>query len=190
MLDLRSAPYSRLASQTLSNRIPNGEEQKNTAGPTGRPHPAAETPPGTADSADPETGGSPSHRGPAEEGGAPVPPDDRELRQKLPAVFGPHPLGRSWGFKYDTTLGKGINVHADVALVNLNFWITPDTFNTDKDAIYGFLKERNANSIRIPHRCNRAVLFNSAYFHETDEIHFPEGYESRRINITYLFGKR
>ena len=37
---------------------------------------------------------------------------------------------------------------------------------------------------------NRAALFNSAYFHETDEIRFAEGYESRRVNITYLFGER
>jgi tetratricopeptide (TPR) repeat protein len=139
----------------------------------------------------------------------------RELHAKMPTVFGPHPLGRFWAFKYDATLGKGINVHADFALVNLNFWITPDEFNLapdsgglvvydvpsprswhfkayneDREGIYRFLKETEANSVRVPHRCNRAVLFNSAYFHETDAIHFAEGYESRRINITYLFGKR
>lgn len=139
----------------------------------------------------------------------------QELREKMPTVFGPHPLGRFWAFKYDATLGKGINVHADFALVNLNFWITPDehnldpesgglvvydvpsprnwhfkAYNEDRAGIYRFLKENNANSVSVPHRCNRAVLFNSAYFHETDEIHFAEGYESRRINITYLFGRR
>ena len=138
-----------------------------------------------------------------------------ELQEKMPRIFGGHPLGRFWGFKYDATLGKGINVHADFALVNLNFWITPDIYNLDqnsgglivydvpspknwhfkaynegKDAIYKFLRENNAASMNIPHRCNRAVLFNSAYFHETDAIRFEEGYESRRINITYLFGQR
>lgn len=139
----------------------------------------------------------------------------QELREKMPTVFGPHSLGRFWAFKYDATLGKGINVHADFALVNLNFWITPDeynldpetgglvvydvpsprnwhfkAYNEDREGIYRFLKENDANSVSVPHRCNRAVLFNSAYFHETDEIHFADGYESRRINITYLFGKR
>jgi tetratricopeptide (TPR) repeat protein len=139
----------------------------------------------------------------------------RELQTKLPRVFGPHALGRFWAFKYDATLGKGINVHADFALVNLNFWITPDeynldpetgglvvydvpsprswhfkAYNEDRDGIYRFLKENDAASVRVPHRCNRAVLFNSAYFHETDAIRFTEGYESRRINITYLFGRR
>lgn len=138
-----------------------------------------------------------------------------ELQRNMPKIFGGHRVGRFWGFKYDATLGKGINVHADFALVNLNFWITPDAYNLDpnsgglkvydvpspkdwhfkaynedKDRIYRFLEANKANSVNVPYRCNRAVLFNSAYFHETDQIRFEEGYESRRVNITYLFGKR
>ena len=138
-----------------------------------------------------------------------------ELKQKLPKLFGPHKIEKFWGFKYDSTLGKGINIHADFALHNLNFWITPDEYNNNKnggglkvydapapdywtfedyntrtDKIYEFLKENNANCVNIPHKCNRAVLFNSAYFHETDEIDFKDEYEGRRINNTYLFGRR
>ena len=138
-----------------------------------------------------------------------------DLKQKLPKLFGPHILGSFWGFKYDTTLGKGINIHADFAIHNLNFWITPDEFNNNKnsgglkvydapapnnwtfanyntndDKIYKFLKENNANCTNIPYKFNRAVLFNSAYFHETDKIDFRDEYEGRRINNTYLFGKR
>ena len=37
---------------------------------------------------------------------------------------------------------------------------------------------------------NRAVIFNSNLFHETDKIDFKDGYENRRINVTMLFGKR
>ena len=138
-----------------------------------------------------------------------------ELKQKLPKLFGPHELEKFWGFKYDTTLGKGINIHADDAIYNLNFWITPDEFNNNKNSgglkvydapapdswsyrnynmnsnkIYKFLKENNANCTNVPYKCNRAVLFNSAYFHETDEIDFKNEYEGRRINNTYLFGRR
>ncbi|WP_415286938.1 tetratricopeptide repeat protein [Candidatus Pelagibacter sp. Uisw_104] len=138
-----------------------------------------------------------------------------ELQQKLPKLFGPHKLGQFWGFKYDSTLGKGINIHADFALHNLNFWITPDEYNNNKnggglkvydapapdhwtfqdynarpDKIYKFLKENDAKCTNIPHKYNRAVLFNSAYFHETDEIDFKDEYEGRRINNTYLFGNR
>jgi len=140
-----------------------------------------------------------------------------ELKKKLPKLFGPHDLNQFWSFKYDTNIGKGkgTNIHADFALVNLNFWITPDEFNKNKNTgglkvydaaapqdwtfynyntnsnkIYKFLNENNASCINVPYRCNRAVLFNSSYFHETDQINFMEGYESRRINITYLFGNR
>ena len=58
------------------------------------------------------------------------------------------------------------------------------------DEAYKFLNEKNAGCENIPYKFNRAVLFNSGYFHETDKINFKDGYESRRINITYLFGTR
>ena len=138
-----------------------------------------------------------------------------DLKKNLPRLFGPHEIEKFWGFKYDSTLGKGINIHADFALHNLNFWITPDEFNNNKNSgglkvydtpapenwtfkdynsdsnkIYKFLKDNNANCTNIPYKFNRAVLFNSAYFHETDEIDFKDEYEGRRINNTYLFGSR
>ena len=138
-----------------------------------------------------------------------------ELKDKLPKIFGKHRLSRFWAFKYDSFLGKGINIHADFASVNLNFWITPDEFNNNKntgglkvydmpapkdwtfqkynmnsDEIYKTLKKNKANCSTIPYRFNRAVLFNSDYFHETDEIDFKDTYVGRRINITYLFGDR
>lgn len=138
-----------------------------------------------------------------------------DLKQKLPKLFGQHRLGNFWAFKYDSTLGKGIKVHADYAIHNLNFWITPDEYNNEKNAgglkvydapapgdwtyeqynirtdkIYKFLYDNSAKCTNIPYKFNRAVLFNSAYFHETDKINFKDVYEARRINITYLFGDR
>ena len=141
-----------------------------------------------------------------------------ELQQKLPKLFGKHNLDKFWGFKYDAVLGKGINIHADFALINLNFWITPDKYNNNKNSgglkvydaaapedwtynrynrynrnnkeIHKFLSDKKANCINVPYKFNRAVLFNSAYFHETDKINFKDEYEARRINITYLFGTR
>ena len=138
-----------------------------------------------------------------------------ELRQRLPRIFGPHLLEQIWAFKYTSKLGRGINVHADYARVNLNFWVTGDTSNHDPDAgglvvydtpaplswgfdeynnndsssIYAFLKGSGAGQRRVPYRCNRAVLFNSRLFHETDVIDFADGYKNRRVNITYLFGR-
>jgi hypothetical protein len=42
----------------------------------------------------------------------------------------------------------------------------------------------------VPHRANRALIFDSDLFHETDNIHFKDGYLNRRINITMLYGRR
>jgi len=63
-------------------------------------------------------------------------------------------------------------------------------YNVNAEEIYKFLKKNKANCTNIPYKFNRAVLFNSAYFHETDKINFKDVYEARRINITYLFGNR
>jgi hypothetical protein len=44
--------------------------------------------------------------------------------------------------------------------------------------------------VKIPYRTNRAVVFNSDLFHESDEIAFKDDYLSRRINVTLLYGYR
>ena len=54
-----------------------------------------------------------------------------DLQKKLPNICGGEYLNHMWAFKYDSKLGSGINVHADFAKVNLNFWITPDKYNLD-----------------------------------------------------------
>ena len=139
----------------------------------------------------------------------------RALQEKMPRIFAGHRLEQMWSFKYTAKMRAGLNVHADFARVNLNFWVTPDEavidtttgglivhdipapatwtfrdYNSSDDArIYGFLRSHNAGARKIPYRCNRAVLFNSLLFHETDAIHFKPGYENRRVNITYLFGQ-
>ena len=139
-----------------------------------------------------------------------------ELRSTFPTILGEHPLLRWWGFKYDSRL-TGINVHADFAAVNVNFWITPDEANLDPDsgglvvwdqpaplewtfaqynspgaglAIRELLARTGARKVTVPYRANRAVVFDSDLFHETDRIAFKEGYLNRRINITMLYGLR
>ena len=139
----------------------------------------------------------------------------RELKQRMPRVFQDYLLTQLWGFKYEPAVTRGINVHADFAKVNLNFWIAPsehnldpacgglkvydvpapedwtfEQYNIDSALIYQFLEQHRAKCVTVPHRCNRAVLFNSALFHETDTIRFVDSYESRRVNMTYLFGRQ
>jgi len=137
-----------------------------------------------------------------------------ELREVFPTMIGSHGLRRTWGFKYDSSL-SGIPMHADQAAVNVNFWIAPEDanndpesgglvvwdkkapldwdftrYNTDEPAIRAFLAEKGAKPIVVPHRANRAVVFDSDLFHETDKIRFKDGYLNRRINVTMLYGRR
>ena len=48
-------------------------------------------------------------------------------------------------------------------------------------------EDNKVENIVIPYRENRAVIFNSQLFHETDDFNFDESYENRRINITFLY---
>jgi tetratricopeptide (TPR) repeat protein len=138
----------------------------------------------------------------------------RELPGRLPGIFGNHTLRKVWAYKYGDRL-KGIESHADFAAVNVNFWITPDdanldpnagglviwdkktppewdftTFNTDQRAMDDFIRASGAKAHTVPHRCNRAVIFNSDLIHRTDDIRFRPGYANRRINVTFLYGVR
>ena len=110
---------------------------------------------------------------------------------------------------------KGIKIHADFAAINVNFWITPDKANLnkstgglliwDKEApknwdfekynnnhleIKKFLKKKKSKMRKIEYKSNRAIIFNSNLFHASDNFNFKKNYESRRINMTLLYGKK
>lgn len=137
-----------------------------------------------------------------------------ELKALLPGVIGQAGLHHLWAFKYDSSF-SGIGLHADAARVNVNFWIAPDeanldpesggleifdvaapadwrfdTYNGDLAAIRRHLDQTGSRSRVVPHRQNRAVIFNSDLFHRTDDCRFRDGYLNRRINITMLYGVR
>ncbi len=136
-----------------------------------------------------------------------------ELRRAMPRVIGAHALTQAWAFKYDQRL-RGINMHADFAVVNVNFWITPEDACLDKDTggmvIYdvpaprdwtfedyngdpgkmeAFIAENNAQARRVPYQENRCVLFDSTLLHTTDRFSFKPGYCNRRVNVTLLYGR-
>ena len=64
-----------------------------------------------------------------------------------------------------------------------------DSYNNKDNSplIRKMLKDNNVDSMVIPYKENRAVIFNSQLFHETDDFDFNESYENRRINITLLY---
>jgi len=137
-----------------------------------------------------------------------------ELRQALPRVIGDRfPLRQLWGFKNGQSLPADSTNHADFAAVNVNFWITPNeanlddtsgglvvydidaplswdfnTYNGRTDFIKPFLRRRDAGSVTIPYRQNRAIIFNSDLFHATAGLRFRPGYENRRVNVTCFTG--
>ena len=144
-----------------------------------------------------------------------------ELKSRFPLIIKDHPLNHVWAYKYDSRASDpvsdvtGINIHADFAAVNINFWITQSEANLDPNSggmvIYNTeapkdwrfdmynnalsriqeeLSKSNGRREVIPYRENRMVIFNSNLFHETDKYYFKEGYENRRINVTMLFGRR
>jgi hypothetical protein len=139
---------------------------------------------------------------------------DEDMRAAYPGILGVHLLRYLWAFKYDSQL-NGVGTHADPSVVTFNFWITADEANLDPErggltvwnvatpsglktqqyigdtaGCQAYLARAGAKSITIPYRSNRAVVFSSDLFHETDLMHFREGYTNRRINITMLYGRR
>lgn len=64
------------------------------------------------------------------------------------------------------------------------------SYNTNTEMVVEqLLKPTNFANITIPHKPNRAVIFDSALFHQTDKYSFKQGYENGRINLTLLFGR-
>lgn len=137
-----------------------------------------------------------------------------EFRERLPRIVRGLPLQVMWGYKCDSSL-PGLGVHADAAAVNVNFWVTEDDanldpehggllvyehdapldwgfgkFNKDSDTILAYLESVRSVPVCVPHRANRAVIFDSDLFHASDRPRFREGYVNRRINITLLYGLR
>lgn len=137
-----------------------------------------------------------------------------EIASRWPRIVGPHSFKYLGAFKYDSELSRGTNTHADLAAVNVNFYITPDEANLDpasggmavwnatidteplmrqlngsEQAMQAYLSSRKAVVTKIPHRANRAVIFKSSLIHKTDDCAFTTGYENKRINVSLLFGE-
>ena len=67
-------------------------------------------------------------------------------------------------------------------------WSGFNNYSGDQDRVEAFLKD--AEQVNIPFKQNRAVIFNGNIFHRSDAFHFKRGYKNRRMNLTWLFGRR
>ncbi len=136
-----------------------------------------------------------------------------DMRKTFPEIFQNYKLTQAWIFKYDNKK-IGTKVHADQASINVNFWIAPNDANLNPDSgglviwdkitpknsnfndynslkaskeMEQFLSDSGIKEIKIPHRENRCVIFNSKLFHRTDDFNFKKSYANRRVNVTLLF---
>jgi len=146
-----------------------------------------------------------------------------ELRRALPRILKDHPPKYLWGYKYESSDESdegdgedgGTNLHADMAAVNVNVWLTPDhanldpnsgglvvytvkppgdwnhhKYNRDTDFVYDeLIAPSGYANVTVPYKLNRVVMFDSALFHLTDKCKFKKGYTNRRINLTILYGE-
>ena len=137
----------------------------------------------------------------------------QNLKITFKKIFNNLYLTQAWIYKYDSEQ-SGINIHADEAKVNVNFWITSNQSNLDQETggllvwnkipekswtfkdynyiknlsnIKNMLKRNKVSHIKIPHKENRAVIFNSKLFHATDNYTFKNDYKDRRLNVTFLY---
>jgi len=120
---------------------------------------------------------------------------------------------RAWSFVYSQNDGIGVGMHCDPSLFNLNVWVSSDKSVKDKsynglniykvkppkdwtrkewngDRALEYIKSKNIEPVRIPYKSNRAVLFDGAYFHQTNGVSMKEGIENRRVSYTMLFGSQ
>ena len=141
-----------------------------------------------------------------------------EVKERFPRILGGHHLNNMWVYRYNNQ-SEGVAAHTDKGAVTFNIWITPDDANRNPDhgGLIVFTKEQpydwdwryinsmkytptvsrqiadflaDAETVTIPYRENRAILFRSNLFHKSDQIQFKDGFQNRRMNITLLFGKR
>jgi len=139
-----------------------------------------------------------------------------ELAEKMRPIICDRPLVQGWVYKYDETLDRGIRTHADEAAVNFNVWLgengslepdrgglviyttkPPDDWDFEKFNQYplapeavAMLERSHYKNITVPYKQNRMMMFDSQLFHQSDVGRWKEGYESRRINLTLLFGRK
>jgi len=123
-----------------------------------------------------------------------------------------------WAYAYNNQVEQdnpAIDIHADEAKVNFNLWLTPDDFNLDPDSggltvwrekvpadwsFQDFNSPRSVDKVKdwlggvtptqVSYKYNRAAIFDSDFFHQSQLSTFRPGHGNRRINLSFLFGSR
>lgn len=145
---------------------------------------------------------------------------EQEIRRNFADLLEGLVLQNAWAYMYDGNLpGIGAHADDSQLQINIyvtpseaNLWTSDATLPSGGLVLYGVgppkewgFEKYNSESknsqiqeilqksdwnLTIPYLQNRAILFDSTYFHKTDEMRFREGYTNRRINLTFLYGRR
>ena len=132
----------------------------------------------------------------------------KEFRHKLSVL---PKFRQAWSFVYNNE-STGVGMHADPSQFNVNVWVSSDESVKNKTCnglfIYKIIppsdwtrKEWNARvpaqkyidshhlePIKIDYKSNRAIIFNGAYFHKSNNVSMKEGVHNKRVSYTMLFG--
>jgi len=138
-----------------------------------------------------------------------------DLAKEISKKFKLDEFKTAWSFIYDNN-SKGVDFHADPSNTNVNVWVTPNESIEDNskngllicdvkppkkwtreqyngnlnNCVDKFLKKQNYNMYKIEYRYNRAIFFNGALFHKTDDVRTKDGIYNKRVSYTMLFGKQ
>ena len=138
-----------------------------------------------------------------------------DLAKEISKKFKLDKFKTGWSFIYDNN-SKGVDFHADPSNTNVNVWVTPNESIEDNskngllicdvkppkkwtreqyngnlnNCVDKFLKKQNYNMYKIEYRYNRAIFFNGALFHKTDDVRTKDGIYNKRVSYTMLFGKQ
>jgi hypothetical protein len=126
------------------------------------------------------------------------------------------PFQRAWSFVYNHKT-KGVKLHCDPSLINLNVWVSTDKaiknksknglniykikppqhwtradWSGDRNRINSleYIKSKKIKPIKVPYKSNRAIFFDGAYFHNSNGVSMKKGFENKRISYTMLFGSQ
>ena len=135
----------------------------------------------------------------------------KELKKKVSKL---PEFRRGWSFVYNNE-SKGVELHADPSEFNINIWVSGDEsvknkslnglyiykitppadwerkdWNGNVEKVKKYLDAKNIKPEKIDYKSNRAIIFNGAYFHKSNDVSMKEGVENRRVSYTMLFGSQ
>ena len=113
---------------------------------------------------------------------------EEELRDRMPNVIGELPLITVWAYKCASTSPEGLAIHADMAAVNINLWLTPTEANLDvKNVEVG--KEGGGLLVYLTRDEDLPTNWNFKemnYMDQTDKMYdFIKETQSQRVNVPY-----